>query len=50
MILKTSASYNDVMEMFAKQISTYFVTLEFLNPVPNLKTYSHKKFTVLWDV
>jgi hypothetical protein len=24
MILKTSASYYDVMEMFAKQISTYF--------------------------
>jgi hypothetical protein len=31
MILKTSASYNDVMEIFVKQISIYFVTLEFLN-------------------
>jgi hypothetical protein len=31
MILKISASYDDVMEIFAKQISTYFVTLEFLN-------------------
>jgi hypothetical protein len=31
MILKTSASYDDVMEIFAKQIGTYFVTLEFLN-------------------
>jgi hypothetical protein len=30
MILKTSASY-DVMKNFAKRISTYFVTLEFLN-------------------
>jgi hypothetical protein len=27
----TSASYDDVMEIFAKQISTYFMTLEFLN-------------------
>jgi hypothetical protein len=31
MILKTSASYYDIMEIFAKQISIYFVTLEFLN-------------------
>jgi hypothetical protein len=31
MILKTSASYDNVMEIFAKKISTYFVTLEFLN-------------------
>jgi hypothetical protein len=31
MILKTFAPYDDVMEMFAKKISTYFVTLEFLN-------------------
>jgi hypothetical protein len=31
MILKTSASYDDVIEIFAKQISTYFVTLKFLN-------------------
>jgi hypothetical protein len=31
MILKTSASYDDVMEIFAKKISTYFVMLEFLN-------------------
>jgi hypothetical protein len=31
MILKTSQSYDDVMEIFAKQISTYFVTLEVLN-------------------
>jgi hypothetical protein len=31
MILKASASYYDVMEIFAKQISTYFLTLKFLN-------------------
>jgi hypothetical protein len=31
MILNTSASYDDVILIFAKQISTYFVTLEFLN-------------------
>jgi hypothetical protein len=31
MILKTSASYDDVTEIFAKQVSTYFVMLEFLN-------------------
>jgi hypothetical protein len=31
MILWISASYDDVMEIFAKHISTYFVTLEFLN-------------------
>jgi hypothetical protein len=31
MILNISASYDDVMEFFAKQISTYFVTLGFLN-------------------
>jgi hypothetical protein len=29
MILKTSASYNDIMDIFAKEISTYFMTLEF---------------------
>jgi hypothetical protein len=31
MILKISASYDDIMEIFMKQISTYFVMLEFLN-------------------
>jgi hypothetical protein len=31
MVLKTSASYDDIMEIFVKQISTYFVTLKFLN-------------------
>jgi hypothetical protein len=31
MILKISASYEDVMQIFAKEIITYFVTLEFLN-------------------
>jgi hypothetical protein len=31
MILKISVSYDDVMEIFAKQISTYFLALEFLN-------------------
>jgi hypothetical protein len=31
MTLKTSVSYDDIMEIFAKQISTYFVMLEFLN-------------------
>jgi hypothetical protein len=31
MILKISVSYDDVMEIFAKQISTYFLMLEFLN-------------------
>jgi hypothetical protein len=30
-ILKTSASSDVVMEIFAKQINTYFVTLEFFN-------------------
>jgi FtsZ-interacting cell division protein YlmF len=31
MLLKTPASYDDAMEIVAKQISAYFVTLEFLN-------------------
>jgi hypothetical protein len=31
MILKTCATYDDIMEIFAKQISTYLVTLEFFN-------------------
>jgi hypothetical protein len=31
MILKTSASYDVVMEIIAKQFSTYFVTLKFSN-------------------
>jgi hypothetical protein len=31
MILKVSVSYDDVMENFPKQYSTYFVSLVFVN-------------------
>jgi hypothetical protein len=45
MILKISASYDDIMEIFAKQISTYFVTLEFSN-MQGIRTEPKDVFTL----